>query len=166
MPAETRTVADFYRRELTARGWKENVDAATATPGQTQLAFTNPTGGISVNLTRAGTDVRVNLVLRDTEKAKSAGILPPPHRARLVLGNASDKAAVIVINDKQYKLAAGVGAKDPRDGTSLNVLPGKYHLTLKVPGQPDGTEELKVNLDETWGVIVLPTGGHFADQLY
>jgi len=50
--------------------------------------------------------------------------------------------------------------------SSLHVLPGKYSLTIKVPGQPDQTEELNVGVDETWGLIVLPTGGHFADQLY
>lgn len=92
--------------------------------------------------------------------------MPQPNRARLILGNASEREAVIVINGQQYKVPAGRGAKDPKDGVSLHVLPGKYTLVFKILGQPDKTEELKVALDETWGSIILPTGGYFVDQVY
>jgi hypothetical protein len=72
----------------------------------------------------------------------------------------------IVINGSPYKVAAGKGARDPKDGVSLHVQPGRYNISVKSPGQPDASEPLDIKLDETWGVIVLPTGGHLADQIY
>jgi len=166
VPADLPAVVKFYRKELASRGWKEDVKAAKLTPESALLTFTGTEGGMTVRLSRKDNDVAVNLASRDPAKAKAAGILPQPNRARLVLGNAGDRNAVVVINGQEYKVAAGTGAKDPKDGTSLNVLPGKYSFTIKSPGQPDATEDLNVSADETWGVIVLPTGGHFADQLY
>ncbi|MSR60148.1 MAG: hypothetical protein EXS05_21330 [Planctomycetaceae bacterium] len=159
-------VVDFYRKELAAKGWKENVRAAKVTKDEAQLAFQGPEGALSVKLKKQDDATSISLANRSQEKAKAAGILPQANRARLILANASDKQAVLLINGKEYKIAAGVGAKDPKDGTSLHVLPGKYNLTFKVAGRADQTEELNIVVDETWGVIVLPTGGHIADQLY
>lgn len=166
VPADLSAVVKFYRKELASRGWKEDAKVAKLTPESALLVFTGGEGSMAVRLSRKDKEVAVNLASRDPAKAKAAGILPQPNRARLVLGNAGDRNAVIVINGQEYKVAAGTGVKDPKDGTSLNVLPGKYSFTIKSPGQPDATEELNVKADETWGVIVLPTGGHFADQLY
>ena len=166
VPASLTAMVDFYRRELTARGWKENADAAKITADNAQLAFAGPEGALTVQLSKQTSDVALNLAVRYPAKAKAAGVLPQPNRARLILGNGTNKEAVVVINGQPYKIAAGLGAKDPKDGTSLHLLPGKYTCVVKVPGKPDQTEELKVAVDETWGLIVLPTGGYFADQVY
>ncbi len=164
--ADLPSVIAFYRKELGMRGWKENRDTAKVTNNQTQLSFTGAEGSLVVQLERKQDDVTIKLAARDSNKAKAAGILPQPERGRLILGNASDREAVILINDKPYKVAAGLGAKDPKEGTSLNVLPGRYTITIKKSGQADQTEDVRIAVDETWGVIVLPTGGYFADQLY
>jgi hypothetical protein len=166
VPAALKAVIDFYRRELTSRGWKENVAAAKVTADNAALVFAGPEGSVLVRLSKEGDGTNANLAVRYPAKAKSAGILPQPNRARLILGNASEREAVIVINGQQYKVPAGRGAKDPKDGVSLHVMPGKYTFVFKIPGQPDKTEELKVALDETWGSIILPTGGYFVDQVY
>lgn len=166
VPAALPAVVDFYRRELTARGWKENVSAAKITADSASLAFAGPEGSVLVRLSKEGDGTSANVAARYPAKAKAAGILPQPNRARLILGNASEREVVVVINGQQYKVAAGLGAKDPKDGVSLHVLPGKYTFVFKIPGQPDKTEELKVALDETWGSIILPTGGYFVDQVY
>ncbi len=166
VPAALPAVVDFYRRELTARGWKENAAAAKITADSASLAFAGPEGSVLVRLSKEGDGTSANVAARYPAKAKAAGILPQPNRARLILGNASEREVVVVINGQQYKVAAGLGAKDPRDGVSLHVLPGKYTFVFKIPGQPDKTEELKVALDETWGAIIAPTGGYFVDQVY
>ena len=108
----------------------------------------------------------LNLASRSPAKAKAAGVLPQANRGRLILGNAADKECTVVVNGKPYMVAAGRGAKEPTDGISLHVLPGTYNCVIKVAGQPDQTEPVTVALDETWGVIVVPTGGFFAAQLY
>jgi hypothetical protein len=166
VPATLKAVVEFYRRELAARGWKENAAAAKVTADTAALAFAGPEGSVLVRLSKEGDGTSANLAVRYPAKAKAAGVLPQAGRARLILGNASEREAVVVINGQQYKVPAGRGAKDPKDGVSLHVLPGKYTLVFKIPGQPDKTEELKVALDETWGSIVLPTGGYFVDQVY
>ena len=78
---------EFYRRELAARDWKEDAQAAKIELDQTQLSFTGPEGGLTVQLERQGKEVVINLVVRYTAKAKEDGLLPEPNRARLVLGN-------------------------------------------------------------------------------
>ncbi len=166
VPATLKAVVDFYRRELASRGWKENTSAAKVLADSASLPFAGPEGSVLVRLSKEGDGTSANLAVRYPSKAKAAGILPQPNRARLILGNASQQEALIVINGQQYKVPAGRGAKDPQDGVSLHVLPGKYTFVFKIPGQPDKTEELKVALDETWGSIILPTGGYFVDQVY
>ena len=166
MPSTLKAVVDFYRRELTARGWKENTAATRLTADSATLSFAGPEGSVLARLSKEGDGVSVSLAVRYPAKAKAAGILPQSKRARLILGNASPSAAVVVINGQQYKVPAGRGAKDPKDGISLDLLPGKYTFVFKIPGQPDKTEELKVAVDETWGSIILPTGGYFVDQVY
>ena len=86
---------------------------------------------------------------------KAAGIDPQPGKGRLILGNAGEKEVSILINGQPYKVAAGKGAKNPKDGVSLHILPGNYNLTIKNPGQPDKSEKMKIAIGETWGVIVL-----------
>jgi hypothetical protein len=165
VPADLKSVVEFYRRELIARGWKENAGAAKIQAEEAALFFIGPEGEMTLRLERAGKETTINLAARYSAKAKAAGILPPPKKSRIMLGNASEKPATIVINGKEYKVAAGVGAKDPKTAISLDVEPGKYQVSLKPRGS-DEPSELVMNQGETWGVIVFPTGDLFTDQLY
>ena len=166
IPAELPAIVKFYRRELATRGWKETAQAAKITRETADLTFTGPEGVMTVKLAKGESDVTLNLASRSPAKAKAAGVLPQANRGRLILGNAADKECTVVVNGKPYMVAAGRGAKEPTDGISLHVLPGTYNCVIKVAGQPDQTEPVTVALDETWGVIVVPTGGFFAAQLY
>jgi hypothetical protein len=166
VPSTIEAVIKFYQRELAKRGWKENVAATKVSAEEATLSFSGTGGILNVKLTRKEGDVTALLATRNAAKAKADGILPQANRGRLILGNASNQNIVLTINGQKYNLAAGKGGKDPKDGTTLHVLPGKYEVTIQVPGQADQKEELKIAIDETWGVIVIPTGGLFADQLY
>jgi hypothetical protein len=166
VPAALPAVVDFYRRELTKGGWKEDSQAAKVTDEGATLAFTSSEGTIGVTLARQDDKTQATLTARYPAKAKAAGIDPQAGKGRLILGNAGEKEISVVINGQPYKVAAGKGAENPKDGVSLHVLPGNYNLTIKVPGQPDKSEKMKIAIGETWGVITSPTGGYFADQVY
>jgi hypothetical protein len=130
------------------------------------LSFTSSEGSLGVTLAKQDDNTQAALAVRYPAKAKAAGIDPQPGKGRLILGNAGEKDAIILINGQQYKVAAGKGAENPKDGVSLHVLPGNYNVTIKAPGQADKNEKLKISVGETWGVIVSPTGGYFADQVF
>ena len=167
--AELKAVVDFYRRELPSGEWGEwkEIAAEAKVDQQTaRLAFSRPTGSLIVQLSANGQEAAITLVSRDAEAAKAAGLLPTPGRARLVLANASEKAAVITINKREYKIAAGAGAEDPKNGTNMEVAPGNYIVEIKPPGQQDQSEKLKLGAGETWGVIIGPSGGYLAAQIY
>lgn len=166
VPEELSAVVAFYQKELPARGWKEKPEATKVTPDRADFTFAGAQGDLVVSIQRQDKEVSINLVTRDPSKAKAAGVAPQANRARLILGNASPKETVIMINGSPYKVAAGLASKDPKDGVSLHLLPGKYTVTIKVPGEADQSEELRVKVGETWGVIVMPTGGYLADQLF
>ncbi len=166
IPAPLAAVVDFYRTALAKSGWKEDARAAKLTGDGATLAFTSSEGTLSVGLTRQDDKTQATLAARFPAKAQAAGIAPQAGKGRLILGNAGDREVVIVINGQQYKVAAGKGAQNPKDGVSLHVLPGNYNVSIKSAGQQDKSEKLKIAVGETWGVIVLPTGGYFADQVY
>jgi hypothetical protein len=166
IPAPLPAVVEFYRRELAARGWKEDPKAAKVTDEAATLAFASPEGTMSVTLARNAENTQATLAARYPAKAKAAGVAPQDNKGRLILGNAGDKEVTIVINGQPYKVAAGRGAKNPKDGVSLHVLPGNYTFSIKAGGKGEPGEKLKIAIGETWGIIVLPTGGYFADQVY
>ena len=166
VPAELKTVLDFYRRELSNRGWKETPNTSKVEAEQARLAFAGPDGELSLDLERKGKDVVASMAVRYPAKAKAAGILPEPNRARLIIGNASNAEAVVVLDKKEHKVAAGVGTKDPKDGISVNLAPGNYTLTIKQRGVADQTVEINAAPNETWGLVILPDGNNFADALY
>jgi hypothetical protein len=93
-------------------------------------------------------------------------MLPAAGKARLVVGNASGSAAVITINKKEYKVGATAGAEDPKTAINWELPPGNYTVEIKPPGQGVQSEIVKLGADETWGVIIVPTGGFLATQLY
>ena len=77
--------------------------------------------------------------------------------AKLVIGNPMPMEAVVTINKQAIKVAAGVGAKAP-DGPTLDLAPGKYKFSIKLPGVPLHNDELDVGADETWGLLIGPGG--------
>ena len=167
--AELIAVVDFYRRELPSGEWgewKEKADDAKVEQQTAELAFTGPTGSLIVQLKADGQQAAITLVSRDAQAAKAAGMLPAPGKARLIVGNASEKAAVITINKREYKIAAGAGAEDPETGLKWEVAPGNYTVGIKQPGEQVQSEKLKLGADETWGMIIDASGGHLAAQLY
>jgi hypothetical protein len=83
-----------------------------------------------------------------------------------VLGNDSETAATVTINKRDYSIAAGAGAKDPKTGLNWDLAPGKYTVEVKLPGGEVQIEELTIGPDETWGVVVIPVSGFLAMQLY
>jgi hypothetical protein len=40
----------------------------------------------------------------------------------------------------------------------LDLQPGKYKCTLKLPGKPDQTGEVVVAANDTWGLLIGPGG--------
>jgi hypothetical protein len=164
--AELDAVADFYRRELAATEWKENVRDALIGKQSAKLSFSGPKGSLTVQLKASGKETAITLASRDAAAAKAAGLLPSPGKGRIIIGNARDKAATVTVNKRDYQVAAGAGAKDPKTGVSSEVAPGKYSVEIKLPGEQAQTENLTVGADETWGVMILPSGSPLAIQLY
>ena len=167
--AELSQVVDFYRRELSSEAWgewKENAADATVEKQSAKFAYNGPTGSLTVQLKADGQEVAITLVTRDAQAAKAAGLLPSPGKARLLIANASDKEAVITINNREYKVAAGRGAEDPKTGLNWEVPTGSYTVVIRPPGQDVQSEQLKLGSDETWGVVVDPSGGYLAHQIY
>ncbi|MBL9122848.1 MAG: hypothetical protein JNG90_04395 [Planctomycetaceae bacterium] len=166
VPASLSALVAFYRRELPSRGWKEDPAAAKISDDAAALAFAGPEGPLTVKLTKTAEGTRATIAARFPAKAQATGITPQPGKGRLILGNAGEREAVIVINGQQYKVAAGKGAENPKDGISLHVQPGNYTVSVKGAGEDQPSEKLKISAGETWGVIVSPVGGYLADQLY
>jgi hypothetical protein len=84
----------------------------------------------------------------------------------LLIGNASEKAAAVTINKNAYNVAAGAGADDPKTGLNFEIVPGKFIVEIKLPDQAANTETLNIAADETWGIVILPTGDCLPIQLY
>ena len=47
----------------------------------------------------------------------------------------------------------------------LDLPPGKYKFSIKLPGKPAFNDELEVGADETWGLMIGP-GGVLPLQVY
>lgn len=164
--ADLQAVVDFYRRELASPDWTENKAAAKIEKTSATLSFTGPSGGLTVQLKSKGNQTAITLLSRDAPGAKAAGVLPAPGKARLIIGNGSEKAVVITVNKRDYNVAAGAGAKDPKTGLNWDVAPGKYTVEIKLPGAAAKSETLTIGADEAWGLIILPTGESLPIQLY
>jgi len=159
-------VVAFYRRELPKGGWTDVV-AEEETPGESlRLDLDGASGPLRVELRKKRKDTLIHMVTRDTDAARKAGVLPEPGQARLLLGNTHDVEATIVVDAEERRVAAGTGAADPSAALALTIPPGSHEVTIKLAGEADQTETLEIGADETWAVMVLPTGGDFADRVY
>ena len=157
VPLDLNTVLGFYRRELGKRDWKEQGSPAV-TPDSAVLAFTSAEGPAQLKLGRKDGETTVNLTVRSPEAAAKGGVMPKPGQVKVLITNMSEAEAVITINKQTIKAAAGVGTKAP-DGPVLDLAPGKYKFSVKMPGKPASNDELNVGADETWGLLVGPGGG-------
>ena len=161
--ANVPSVIAFYRRELGKLGWNEQAPAASA-PDQATLSFLTPDGAAVLKLTQDGGGTGVSLISKDRAKAEQANVAPKPGQVKLLLGNAMDAEAIVTINKKAIKVAAGVGSKGP-DGPTLDLPPGHYTLAVKLAGHAAMTQDADVGADETWGFLVGP-GGVLPLQMY
>src|SRR5262249_46972569 len=107
--AELNAVVDFYRRELAAAEWKENGRAALSDKQSAKLSFTGQKGSLIVQLKANGKETAITLTSRDAAAAKAAGLLPSAGKARMLIGNAGEKAATVSVNKRDFQVAAGAG---------------------------------------------------------
>jgi hypothetical protein len=165
VPADLAAVLAFYRRELGKLNWTEDKKGAAA-PARDRavIAFTSPDGPAVLKLERKNGETSINLAVRNPQAATSAGIMPKAGQAKLLLGNAMPADAAITINNKTVKVAGGVGTKGP-DGPSLDLAPGKYPYSIKLPGGPAQRDNVEIGADETWGLLIGP-GGALPLQMY
>ena len=158
MPLDLASVLRFYRVELKKRGWTEN-DGAVVEPDRAVIAFTTSDGPALLRLIRQDDRTIADLSLRKQGVVESAvakaDILPSPGQVKLMLGNTTDEEAVIAINEQTIKLAAKAAL---RDGPQIDLPPGRFKVTLKVPGSAAQKGEFEVGANETWGLLVGPDG--------
>ncbi|MFK4507260.1 hypothetical protein LPJ38_26195 [Bradyrhizobium daqingense] len=171
-PRDLAAVLAFYRAALRARGWTE-IEGAEVTPESAAIRFTTSEGPASLRLSRQDGKTIADLSLRKPAVA-SAGILPKPGQARLLLGNKTDEAAVITVNERTIPLAAHAGetlaysgnvADELPDDLKIDLPPGKYKLSVKVDGHAQ-VRQFEVAFNETWGFLVGPDGALLPIRLY
>jgi hypothetical protein len=172
-PLDLAAVLGFYRTALGKRGWTEN-DGAVVEPDRAVITFTTADGPTRLGLTRRDDKTIADLSLRKPAVAP-AGILPKPGQVRLMLGNKTDQAADITVNERTIKLAAHAGEKlaysddtadELPDSQRIDLPPGKYKVTLKVEGGAAESREFEVEANETWGLLVGPDGVPLPIRLY
>lgn len=159
-------VVKFYRAEAARREWNEDAKQTQADSSPAKLTFTSPEGTVAVTLRTEEESTTIQISTRNEALAKEHGIVPAPGESRFMLGNATDGEVVVLIDKKAHKLAAEVGAKDPSQAIKVNSSPGKHSITVQIAGQEPQTETIDLPADSVWGIIVLPTGGYFAEQVY
>lgn len=161
-------IAAFYRRELPAKGWKEESAPAATAPAATPLTlrFKQAAATMSVKIDGAQDRSVVDVLLLDDAKAKADGMLPEPGKGRIVLINGHTQDVVIMIGKQRYPLKAGQGTTNPKSALNYSVAPGKYDLQIIPAGQAPQAESLEIPAGTTWGVIVLPGGDYLFNRLY
>jgi hypothetical protein len=164
VPLELTDVLGFYRRELSKLNWKEETKGAVVAPDNAAVAYASPEGPAVLKLGRKDGETSVSLVVRNPDAVAKSGIMPKPGQAKVMFGNINGAAAAITFNNKTINVAAGAGTKSP-DGPMLDVPPGKYKYSIKLPGRPSESDVVEVGADETWGLMIGP-GGVLALQAY
>ncbi|WP_426612277.1 hypothetical protein [Bradyrhizobium sp. McL0616] len=166
VPAELSDVLAFYRTELTRLGWQEKPDGAAISADRVQLAFASPQGPATLKLGRANGETSVSLVQKNPDAATKADIMPKPGQAKLMLGNMSTTDAQLTINKQTIKVAAGAGGPQSPKGPTLDLPPGKYQYSLKMPGRPARNDTIEIAAGDAWGLMVGPTGEVLPIQMY
>jgi hypothetical protein len=172
-PLDLAAVLSFYRAALEQRGWTET-DSAVIALDRAEIAFTTADGPATLRLIRQDNKTIADLSLRKRWNV-TAGIPPKPGQAKLMLGNETDDAAVVTVNEQTISLAAHAGEKlthtddaasEKTDITKMDLPPGKYKVTIKVDGSAAQNRELEVAANETWGLLVGPEGAPLPIRLY
>ncbi|WP_298245082.1 hypothetical protein [uncultured Bradyrhizobium sp.] len=172
-PLGLEAVLDFYRAALDKRGWTET-DGAVVEPGRAAVAYTTSDGPALLRLVRQGNMTIADLSLRKP-LAATARIQPAPGQARLLLGNKTDEAADITVNERTIHLTARAGeglidfddaADELPDRQKIELPPGKYKVTLKLRGSAAQKREFEVAANETWGLLVGPEGAPLPVRMY
>jgi hypothetical protein len=164
VPLALNNVLGFYRRELGRLNWKEETKGTVVAADNAAIAYTSPDGPALLKLGRKDGATSVELVVKNTDAAAKAGLLPKPGQVKIMFGNINSAEAAITFDNKTLKVAAGAGTKGP-DGPLLDLAPGKYKYSIKLPGKPAQSDEVEVGADETWGLMIGP-GGVLALQTY
>jgi hypothetical protein len=168
----------FYRVELSKRGWTENGGTLVGPDGAV-IAFMTADGPALLRLTRQHdrtiADLSRKPAAADGSIRADASILPKPGQVRLMLGNDTDEAAVITINEQTIELAARAGSdlayrpeslRKSAGGPEINLPPGKYKGTFKLASGAAQNREFEVAADETWALLVGAAGVPLPVQLY
>jgi hypothetical protein len=157
-------VLGFYRRELGKLNWKEEAAGAIVAADHVNLAYTSPDGPAILTLGRKDGETTVNVAVRDPGAATKAGVMPKAGQAKVLVSNLTESDAVLTINKRTFKTAAGAGTKAP-DGPMLDLAPGKYKVSSRLAGKPAHEDEIEVFADQTWGLLIGP-GGVLPLQVY
>ncbi len=156
-------VLTFYRRELLALSWTEQPGAAVS-KGEARISFATTEGPATLLLVHRDGETTSTVTLRNEAAARKAGMLPAAGKTKLLIGNVLDKEAVLTIDKKAVKVAAGKGAKGP-DGPTLEVGAGKHTFSLSAAGVPPVTDTFEVAAGDVWGLMIGP-GGVLPVQMY
>jgi hypothetical protein len=157
VPLDLKIVLEFYRRELAKLNWKEEPKEAVVAADNVKLAFSSAEGPGTLKLSRKDNETIVNLDTKDAAAAAKGGVLPKPGQAKVLVTNTNDVEASVTINKQTYKVVAGGGTKAP-DGPMIDLPPGKYKFSTKLPGKAASNDELEVAADQTWGLLIGPNG--------
>ncbi len=164
VPLNLSDVLGFYRRELAKLDWREERNGAIVTATDAAIVFTSAEGSALLKLGRKDGATSVNLVAKNPDAAAKAGVMPKPGKVKIMFGNINREEAAIRFNNRTIKVAAGAGTKGP-DGPMLDLPPGKYKYSIKLPGQPPQSENVDAKAGETWGLMIGP-GGVLMLQVY
>jgi len=157
VPLDLAAVLGFYRRELGKLNWKEESKGAVATADSAVIAFASTEGPAVLKLGRNNGETSISLTVKNPDAVAKAGIMPKPGQVKVLFGNINSTEAAMTFNNKTIKVAAGAGTKAP-DGPMLDLPPGKYKYSIKLPGQPAQSDEIDAGADETWGLMIGPGG--------
>lgn len=173
MPLDLKTVLGFYRASLAKNGWTET-EGSMVEADRAMIAFATSEGPASLRLIRQDGKTIADLSLRKPRVA-TAGFLPKPEQGRLMLGNKTDEAAVVTVNERTIRLAARAGenlansdnaAGELLDSQKLDLPPGKYKITLTMDGSDARSRVFEVAANETWGLLVEGHGVLLPVHLY
>jgi hypothetical protein len=164
VPLDLKIVLEFYRRELGKLNWKEESKGTAVAADNAVIAFSSAEGPATLKLSRKDNETIVNLDTKNATAAAKGGVLPKPGQAKILVTNTNDVEASITINKQTYKVVAGGGTKGP-DGAMIDLAPGKYKFSTKLPGKPASNDELEVGADQSWGVLIGP-GSAMSLQVY
>jgi hypothetical protein len=155
--ADLATLVDFYRRELPARGWQEQTEAAVIDDNQAKLIFEMPGEILTVKLSQVSQGTEIDLVQKSTDAAKAEGILPPTGQARVYfIGGFQVTGMTISINQQTIKVPSIESVTKPEDTPYLDLPPGEYTYTLSGPDQEASSDVIEVGPDESWILMISP----------